>query len=402
MLKNQLAQNIEGYLQKFCFEFGNRHVGSPGNQAATTFFAQKMKEFGFVTESPSFECIEWEPGSVCLHAGRNAFPAHVSPYSLPVNITAPLVAASTWDALENVEAGGKILLLHDELTKEQIIPKNFPFYIPVTYPGLATLLEQKNPAAIIAATGWNPELAGAVYPFPLIEDGDFDIPSVYLTAETGVELKKFVGAEISLKFESRRIPSRGCNVVARKNPNSPKKLVFCAHIDAKKGTPGALDNASGVVTLIALAELLAKAFPRTGVEIVALNGEDYYAASGQKLYLDLNAETMNQVELAVNLDLAGVRGKDTILSFFDCPERHFHRFRELLEKQPRMHEGPLWYQSDHMIFVSRQRPAVAITSENFLTLSAEITHTEKDTPDLIDCQTLAEIALLLRDFVVTV
>ena len=33
--------------------------------------------------------------------------------------------------------------------------------------------------------------------------------------------------------------------------------VLCAHIDSKLNTPGALDNAAGVVTLLLLAELLA-------------------------------------------------------------------------------------------------------------------------------------------------
>ncbi|MEZ4997668.1 MAG: hypothetical protein R2758_09480 [Bacteroidales bacterium] len=32
---------------------------------------------------------------------------------------------------------------------------------------------------MIGATGRSSALAGGVYPFPLIEDGDFDIPSVY-------------------------------------------------------------------------------------------------------------------------------------------------------------------------------------------------------------------------------
>lgn len=410
--KNRLADKIQQDIQHLCREMGNRHVGSPGNREATAFFASRMRQNGWVTESPEFDCIDWERGEVHLQAGATTFWADVSPYSRPCHLSAPLVVASTYNFLEKNDIAGKILLLRGELAKEQLIPKNFPFYIPVTYPDLVALLETKQPAAIIAATELNPELAGAVYPFPLIEDGDFNIPSVFTTANEGTRLGKFIGQEITLQFESHRIPARGCNVVARKQPEIADKLVFCAHIDTKKGTPGALDNASGVVTLLALAELLTDYSGQFGIEIVALNGEDYYAVPGQKLYLESNtapkaaattaAATMAQVQLAVNLDLAGFRGRDTIFSFFDCPTRFLAPLRRLLAQRSKMHEGPLWYQSDHAIFLSRQRPAVAITSENFMQLAAEITHTEKDVPELLDCGILANIAWLLRDFILEV
>ena len=62
-------------------------------------------------------------------------------------------------------------------------------------------------------------------------------------------------------------------------------IVFCAHIDAKKDTPGALDNATGIATLLALSKLLTEYSGSLCIEIVAFNGEDYYAASGQMQYL---------------------------------------------------------------------------------------------------------------------
>ena len=51
------------------------------------------------------------------------------------------------------------------------------------------------------------------------------------------------------------------------------------------GTPGALDNASGTTVLLLLAELLADYRGSLGVDIVAINGEDYYSAPGEIVYL---------------------------------------------------------------------------------------------------------------------
>ena len=59
-------------------------------------------------------------------------------------------------------------------------------------------------------------MVGALYPFPLLEDGDFDIPSVYMTEEEGNRLAEHVGKEISLESRVYRIPATGCNVIARK------------------------------------------------------------------------------------------------------------------------------------------------------------------------------------------
>jgi aminopeptidase YwaD len=62
-----------------------------------------------------------------------------------------------------------------------------------------------------------------------------------------------------------------------------------------------------------------------------------------------------------------------------------------------MIEGEPWYQSDHSIFIQNQVPAMAITSDRFMELSTDITHTAKDHPDLVDLTKLAKIALALRD-----
>ena len=62
-------------------------------------------------------------------------------------------------------------------------------------------------------------------------------------------------------------------------------------------------------------------------------------------------------------------------------------------------EGEPWYQGDHGLFLMNQRPALALTSEQLAELMAEITHTPKDRPEIIDCSKLVAVALALRDLV---
>jgi len=107
--------------------------------------------------------------------------------------------------------------MKDEICSEQLMPKNFIFYNPDHHKKIYALLEEKQPAAIITATAKKPELVGALYPFPLIVDGDFDIPSVYCTDIIGKEIATHIGGMFKLTIQAERIPSTANNVIARKN-----------------------------------------------------------------------------------------------------------------------------------------------------------------------------------------
>lgn len=397
--RESLAEKISDYLKELCETIPNRHLGSPGNHAATDFFTRIVKRFGFACKGNDFNCLDWEPGPAYIEAAGDLFDALVSPYSRSCDLTAPLVEVSGFDELKRETIGKKILLIHGELAAEQLMPKNFPFYQPESHKKIIAALEKKKPAAIIAATSKNPELAGALYPFPLFEDGDFSIPSVYMTEEEGTRLLSHCGKHIALRIDSRLIHSTSRNVIASKGIASGNRLIFCAHIDSKKNTPGALDNAGGVATLLALAELLKDYSKPPIVELLAFNGEEYYSAPGQVQFLEENESRLEQISLAVNLDGAGYKKGRSCFSFYECSGALAEQTAKILSNHSGLIEGPLWYQGDHMVFTSRGIPAAAITSEEFAEIWRYIAHTENDTPDLVDPLKLAEIALALKDLI---
>jgi aminopeptidase YwaD len=378
-------------------EIPNRRVGSKGNRTATSIFAEVVAAFGFQTECTEFDCIDWTHGGARLTVDGIPFAAFVSPYSVGCHLSAPLTVGTSVEDLEAVDISNKIVLLRGDIAKEQLMPKNFPFYNPDHHKRVIHLLETSGPQAIIAATSRNPELAGGMYPFPLIEDGDFDIPSVYMTQEDGERLADHAAKEVSLTIKANRIPAKGYNVIARKGTNPNRRVVVCAHIDAKDDTPGALDNATGVVVLLLLAELLEEYSGALGVEIVALNGEDYYSAPGEIQYLKSNAGRFNEIILGINLDLAGYYQGDTAYSLYECPVEIADSIQKAFSSQENIVEGEPWYQSDHTLFVQNQTPALAITSDRFVELSTYVTHTAKDSPEMVDPTKLVDIGLALRD-----
>lgn len=393
-----LATLAAAHLHALCETIPTREVGSAGNAAATGYFARAVAALGFATTTPAFDCLAWESDGATLTAGGAPIAALVSPWSLGASVRAPLRVVATVEELVAAELAGAVALLRGPLAREQLMPKRFPFYNPDEHQRIIALLEAKAPCAIISATERDVAMAGAVYPFPLFEDGDFDIPSVYVDDEAGARLATYAGQKVELEIRSGRRPARGQNVVARRGPEAPR-VVVCAHIDAKHGTPGALDNAAGTTVLLLLAELLGGYAGGPGLELVAINGEDNYAVPGELRFLADNEGRLDEIVLAVNLDGLGYREGATAYSLYGCPPALAATVRGSLGARPGMVEGEPWYQGDHMIFLAGGRPAVAITSERAAELMARYIHTALDRPELVAPARLAEAAEAIADLV---
>ncbi len=397
MMTSNLSDKARQYLRTLCAGISSRRVGSKGNRAATDYVAHSFTALRWQVECPSFACIDWNQQGAVLAVEGIRFHALPSPYTLGCEVRAPLVGASTIQELEGAEITGRIVLLRGEIAKEQLMPKNFVFYNPDHHKRIIGLLESKRPQAIIAATTRDPGMAGAESPFALIEDGDFDIPSVYVTDDEGKRLAAHCGQTVSLAIRAERAPATGCNVIARRGGDHTRRIVLFAHIDAKNGTPGAIDNATGIATLLLVAELLADYAGRFGIEIVALNGEDYYAAPGEMQYLKLNEGKFAEIVLGINLDGAGYREGHTAYSLYDCPSDVAGVIRSTFGAHKGLIEGEPWYQSDHGLFLMNARPALALTSDRFTELWTEIAHTPKDTVEIVDPGKLVEAAAALSE-----
>lgn len=393
---NSWAAKAETYLQILCDQIPNRCVGSEGNRLATTFVAEMLHSCGLAIECPEFDCMGWQCDGATMAVNSVPYPVQASPYSLGIRATAPLVTAGSPTELETQELSNKILLLHGELARGQFLPKNFPFFQVEEQQRIIRLLEQKKPLAIITATTRHPAMAGGVYPFPVFEDGDFDIPSVFMTQEIGEQLASSEGQHISLEINTRRIPARGCNVIARHGNPSETRVVLCAHIDAKIGTPGALDDGTGIVTLLLVAEMLKGYAGEQCIEIVAVNGEDYYSNPGEQLYLKNNEGKFEQIMLGINIDGLGyIQGK-TAYSIYDCPPELRALVEKVFAEDETFLAGKPWFQGDHALFLMNNRPALALTSERAGELMSEFIHTAKDRPEIVDPAKVARAAATLH------
>ena len=401
---NSLFKTATEHLHNLCETISERHLGSQGNKKATGYFKKVLQQNQWDTEESPLEVMDWKTDGASLQCGKQSFEVLSSPYSLGCNIEGELIAVDSISKLQHANLQDKIVLLHGEIAAEQIMPKNFVFYNPEHHQQIIHLLESGGVKAIICATGKNPSLAGGVYPFPMFEDGDFDIPNVFMKDTEGEKLLPFDGQQLRLESRATRIHGTAFNVIGRKPGQEKGRIVITAHIDAKQGTPGALDNATGVTVLLLLSEMLKDSQLKHSVELVAFNGEDYYAASGQMKYIEQQTNGFDDILLNINIDGVGYKEGASAFSAFGLPEVIQDAFQAIIKKNSNIIEGPPWYQGDHSIFLQHGRPAIAVTSEWILQNmeTQNITHTERDNLSIIDHRKVVEAATGINELLVQV
>lgn len=401
MEKAKLVNEAVSHLQVLCHDISERRVGSRGNREATDYVKNYFERSGWWVREDSLSVMDWKTEGASLHGGKQTFEVFSSPYSLGCDVEGELLPIANPDDLENHTLENKIILLHGDIASEQIMPKNFIFYNPDEHRRIVHALETGRPKALICATGRNSATAGGSYPFSLFEDGDFDIPSVYMKDTEGEKLLSYSGQTVTLQSKAFRIPESAFNITGRKGDSFGRRIAVTAHIDAKIGTPGAIDNATGVTVLLLLAALLKDYSGPYRIELIPFNGEDYYAVPGQMKFIEQNADKFGEIMLNINIDGAGYKEGPSCFSLFDAPEELRRASDRVFRNHPEIVEGLPWYQGDHSLFLQNGIPAVAVSSDWFIRHMEcqDITHTPKDNLTIVDYERVAECAVGIKELI---
>lgn len=391
-----MPNHILRLVEELCAVDPDRRPGSQGNEDAVDLVAGRLRQAGWEVSLPEFDVLNWVGGDATLTVGSESIPIVPSPYGTSVEATGPVRVVGSREDLSAADLSGSILVVTGSLVSEPLTPKGFPFYRSEEHMWIIERLEAIRPAAIIAMTGKYPELCGALDPFPWIEDGDFEIAAAAVRPADAVHLTSSEATTGRVSIQAHRIPSTARNIVAQRGPSDPR-LVVCAHLDSKPGTPGAVDNAAGVAALVVLADRLAKhdELP-LGIELLAVNGEDHFAAPGEVAWLAANEGRLDAIELFINIDGAGYRTGSTAFSFYNVEGEREDIIKGAFAEFDDLVEGPPWYQSDHAIFAMQGRSALALTTEFVEEMLAELFHAETDTPDQVAPTRIASIAAALE------
>lgn len=382
----KITEKIQQHLRVLCEEIGARPTGSVANLAAVDYACKEFAACGFGVQRQNFQCMDWTHDACTLLVDGKEIPVKPAPYSLACDVRGEIICIGSLEELRSAQITGRIVLLGDALACEPLMPKSFVFWNPDQHKEIISLLEAGRPSAVLTVS------LSAERFVPIIEDGDFELPCGIIAAESSGIF--YDGAVAVLKISAHRTPAAAANVIASYG-GGQHKVCFSAHIDTKEGTPGALDNASGVAVLLALAsELAGDKYPYR-LEFVLFNGEDYYSNPGEMAYLASHLSHPEEYVCAYNLDGVGLIGQKTSYSFYQCPEKLISRIVGSAARFSQLERIEPWPQGDHMLFASSGVPAIAITSCGIFELVDLVLHTANDTLKLIDTAELETIVNFL-------
>ena len=391
MENNKLAEYLDYCLTRLAEEIGPRPAGSRPNQMTAAFIGEEMKQAGYTVLEQKYPCPDWGLLSGELLVDGRKVSMVVNTHSPSVEIEAELVPVSTPEDIQKYDLSNRIAVLHGDLTTTAFMPKNFDrnIYADEYKDRIICLLEKSKPGAVVLVSHDQNDM-----PLPLIEDSDLDLPSVTVHREEGPLLTENAGTTAKLKINTTRKDSTGANIIGRFG-KSEKKIMICAHYDTKHGTPGALDNASGVAALLCLAEHLKELDLKYALELVAFGGEDSWFP-GDALYT--REYPPDNLEATINLDGLGLKDVPTMMAVFNCPEELVSRINKTTNNFGEYVQEH-FYESNHGFFWPLGIPTLAFTSMESLESLGKVAHTKHDTPEVLDISLIEQTVKLVREIV---
>lgn len=377
-----------------------RAVGTALNQEITEEIGAYLSDCGYAVRKLPFPCKVWKKGESFLEIGGKKLTVQVSPYSEGFTGSVRAVTAGSLQELEAADCTDRVLFLTEELSKEQLQPKDYPFYYPDEHKQIIDCLEKKKPCAIIAVTGQS--CASGLDPFPVIEDGNFHIPVGSIKKECFAEIRALLeGGEVRIEICSENQDSTAMQLIASKKAAALQgTITICAHMDSKYDTDGALDNASGVVTMLLAAKQIAEKWDgRYDIDIVPFNTEEYYAPTGELLYLEELQKEGRELSLLVNIDTVAHKGSKVAVASFNLTEAEQEKVNEEMTGRESITAGAPWYAGDHAPFVFGGTKCLLLSASDLLEDSIGCTHCPKDKLELVDESLIADAAAYISRIV---
>lgn len=374
-----------------------RAVGTAGNQKVTALVKERLEQNGYEVTNLPFQCMVWEDGESWIEWDSRKQSVSVSPYSKAFDGEGTAQAVSSVEALADLSCEESIVFLTGELSAESLQPKDYPFYYPDEHKQIIDLLEAKRPLAVIAVTG--KDMMSGMEPFPMFDDGNFEIPSGYLSINDFEAIRELViGNRVYLHLDSRCTKVQSGQLYGEKKAQNPKgKIVIGGHMDTKNHTAGALDNAAGIAALLQTAEKVAAG--NYDIGIVPFNSEEYFGADGELAYLGKVQADGDNVALFINIDSVGHIGSKAAVSLYNIPEEMTELINGMIAEQEDVVIGEPWYAGDHAAFAFQGVPCIAVTSSDIFAGGLNDTHTMRDTVDTVNVRLLSKTASFLADVV---
>jgi aminopeptidase YwaD len=303
------AKRIRRHWHVLCDRIGVRYAGTRAEQRAADYIAAEFLRLGLagVHQQP-FEFPGWDFSRFRLRIGsgrrmrtvRTAMPMEYSVGTRRGGLSGPIVYLQGGSALDfNRDLLGKIGLLIGSFNLGD--------------PGMKQRIIDSRMAALITVDprvpfDWQIALGAA----PQWTRG-YTIPTVCIPYMEAVRVVRDLPLSAHLDLTTRAFRA-GSQVVIGEivGWQYPDQVInVTAHHDSVRTTVGADDNASGVVSVLELARLLARSRPRRTIRFMSFGVEERLSVGSYTYVQSLSAADRRKTAFVLNLDSVGTRvGED--------------------------------------------------------------------------------------------
>jgi hypothetical protein len=301
-----------------CDIHGSRFPGTLGDKGSVDFMIKKFKEYGCENvHFEEFKIAGWKRGPATLEI-LNPIKKSFEVISLPHNIGA--------------EVEGKLVFLGDGAIgdyKKEKIQNNIVMVTSANPLGMKRFLHRSEKymrSVLAGAKGW---IFMNHYPAYGPPTGGVNpiIPAISISFEDGSFLSRLLEREeeviVKIKTKDKNHEIITYNVIADILPNKPKDeeyVIVGSHYDGHDISQGAVDPASGAVTVMEIARNLVnvKDDLKRRVRCICFGAEEI-GLYGSYAYTSKHEKELDKCRFMLNLDSGGSKGKKGII-FHDFPE----------------------------------------------------------------------------------
>jgi Zn-dependent M28 family amino/carboxypeptidase len=382
-----------------CDEFGSRFGGTDGERRSAEFFQTKMEEYGLsnVRLEP-VQYVGWIRGETRLEVLapiQKSIPCISLPHSPPCDMEGVILdmgdgAPKDFDRRAE-EIQGKIVL-----TTSVAAPKGSKRWVHRSEKYGRSLMAGATAFIFVNHyPGYGPATGSIGH------DGEALIPGISVSHESGALIRRLAKrtGEVKIRLVStdRCEPMTSWNVVGDLPGQRHDEIVMLgSHYDGHDISQGAEDPASGAVSVLEAARVLAlhaPPLPRT-VRFV-LWGIEEIGLIGSREYVKAHASELSDIRFYLNMDSAGARRneRDIVLNEWSDLESTFEGWSEEMALGFKVAQSAAAF-SDHFPFFMAGVPTGGMQSAVQSLAGRGYGHTQYDTVDKVDSRSLREASTL--------
>lgn len=344
---------VTNYLHKITDEIGSRRAGTRACKDTEEFIRSVFLECGYEIDFFAIPIVSWEADRAEVIYDNQVISGIGNIYSPSGNVEGEVIVLRNIYELEKADIRGKVCIFTDKLTEAVLCLGDSPFQSSKDAE-VQEILDDMVPAAVISI---NPKVNSLL---PYIENYT-EVPSLTVSKAMEQEILKLEHKQVQVKVSSFSEDSVTGNVIA-KTKNAKEKIVISAHYDSAEGSPGAWDNASGVVALLELAKRFQNKDLNVQIEFAAMCPHEI-GYPGSVTYTNTEQAELEKVLLNINIDgIGAVSGIDTITS--DNLPNWMYRFIQkiLLKYEEITEDGAIKVEGDHFAYTWNNIPSMVFTS----------------------------------------